>query len=199
MRRPAIAERVCHHCPFRASSGGCLDRRTKSGRCGDWVWFVRYRKQFRRLYVRPHDPRTPAQLRSRARLSAASAKYSCFVTEKERHACIAAGARLRTRRRLFQFGPLTGQQYSIRRQYALERAHGRGIKTAIAPQVLLRQEVKRTTWERFQTATRVAPGLNRPRPRHASLADGVVKKAHRAQVPQRQRPATRRQGTQASF
>ena len=128
MRRPARPERVCRRCPFCAPSGQCLDPALKSGRCGDWIWFVRYGKQIRRPYVRPHDPRTPAQLRSRARLSAASRKYSYSLTEKQRDACIAAGAKLRSRPRLGQSGPLTGQQYSIRRQYALQKAHGNGSK-----------------------------------------------------------------------
>ena len=69
---------------------------------------MRYGKQIRRPYVRPHDPRTPAQLRSRARLSAASSKYSYSLTEKQRNACIAAGAKRRSRPRLGQSGPLTG-------------------------------------------------------------------------------------------
>ena len=114
--------------PFCAPSGRCLDRTLKSGRCGDWIWFVRHGKLVRRLYVRPHDPRTPAQLRSRARLSAASEKYSHSLTEKQHNACIAAGAKLRSRPRLGQSGPLTGQQYSIRRQYALQKAHGNSSK-----------------------------------------------------------------------
>ena len=52
---------------------------------------MRYGKQIRRRYVRPHDPHTPAQLRSRARLSAASRKYSYFLTDKQQDACIPAG------------------------------------------------------------------------------------------------------------
>ena len=118
MRLTAKAKRRCRRCPFCAPSGRCLERTIKSGRCGDWIWFVRDGKQIRRLYVPPHDPRTPAQLRSRARLNAASSKYSYSLTEKQRNACIAAGAKRRSRPRLGQSGPLTGQQYSIHRQYA---------------------------------------------------------------------------------
>ena len=99
----------------------------------------------------------PAQLRSRARLSAASGKYSYSLTEKQRDASIAAGAKLRSRPRLGQSGPLTGQQYSIRRQYALQKAHGNRTKTAIAPQVPQPQKVKRTTWEPHRDASGVAP------------------------------------------
>ena len=110
MRRTAKPKRLCRRCPFRAPSGQCLDLTIKSGRCGDWIWFVRYGKRIRRPYVRPRDPRTPAQLRSRARLSAASKNYSYSLTEKQRTACISAGAKLRSCPRLCQSGPLTGQQ-----------------------------------------------------------------------------------------
>jgi hypothetical protein len=113
----------------------------------------------------PHDPRTPAQLRSRARLGAASRKYNYSLTEKQQDACIAAGAKLRSRPRLGQPGPLTGQQYSIRRQYALQKAHGDGRKTVIAPQVLQPQKLKRTTWEPRRGAFGVWPDRRRLRAR----------------------------------
>jgi hypothetical protein len=172
MRRAARARRRCRRCPFCAPSGRCLERTIKSGRCGDWIWFVRYGKQIRRPYIRPHDPRTLAQLRSRARLSAASKKYSYSLTEKQQDACIAAGAKLRSRPRLGQSGPLTGQQYSIHRQYALQKAHGNGIKTAIAPQVLQPQKLKRTTWEPRRGASGMAPDRRRLGTARASRVRG---------------------------
>ena len=52
-------------------------------------------KQYRRRYVRPKDPRTLAQLRSRGRLSAASSLYSQALTDEQQDACIAARARVR--------------------------------------------------------------------------------------------------------
>jgi len=48
----------------------------------------------------------------------------------------AEAVKRKSRPRLHQSGPLTGQQYSIHKQYALQKAHAHGIKTAIAPQVL---------------------------------------------------------------
>ena len=168
MRRAARARRRCRRCPFYAPPGRCLERTIKSGRCGDWIWFVRHGKQIRRRYLRPHDPCTPAQIRSRDRLRAASRKYSYSLTEKQQDARIAAGARLRSRPRLGQSGPLTGQQYSIHRQYALQKVHGNGIKTAIAPQVLQPQKLKRTTWEPRRGASRVSPERRRRGTRRAS-------------------------------
>ena len=175
MRRPAIPERLCRRCPFCAPSGQCLERTIKSGRCGDWIWFVRHGKQVRRLYVRPYDPRTPPQLRSRARFSAASRNYSYSLTQKQQAACIVAGAKLRTRPRLTQSGPLTGQQYSIRRQYVLQKAHGNGVKSAIAPQVIQPQELNRTTWERYRGASGVSPDRRRLQARPSVKPQGEMK------------------------
>jgi hypothetical protein len=126
-RQSTPKARGCRGCPCRAPSGRCLDPTIKSGRCGDWVWYMRGNKQFRHLYIKPQDPRTPKQLRGRARFGAASKKYSDSLTQEQRDACIAAGTKLRSRPRLAQSGPLTGQQYSIRKEYtanAERRAQG---------------------------------------------------------------------------
>jgi hypothetical protein len=112
----------CCDCPFRAPSGECRDPVIKSGRCGDWVWYMRGRKQLRHLYVKPKDPCSRQQLYWRARFGAASKKYSHSLTDDQQDACITAGAKLRSRPRLGQSGALTGQQYSIRREYAAKAA-----------------------------------------------------------------------------
>jgi hypothetical protein len=114
----------CRRCPLRGPWGECRAAGLKSGRCGDWVWYLRGRKQCRHLYVKPKDPRTPRQLHWRARFGAASKTYSESMTQEQRDACIAAGAKLQSRRRLAQSGPLTGQQYSIRREYAAKQREG---------------------------------------------------------------------------
>lgn len=54
----------------------------------------------------------------RSAVGAASKEYSYALAEEERDARIAAGAKLRSRPRLGQSGPLTGAQYSIRKEYA---------------------------------------------------------------------------------
>jgi hypothetical protein len=112
-RRPS-----CRGCRFRAPSGACLDPVLTSGRCGDYVRYVRGNQQHRRIYVKPTNPRTSRQQRWRSRFGAASRKYSHSLTDEQQDARIAAGAKLRSRPRLGQSGPLTGQQYSIRREYA---------------------------------------------------------------------------------
>lgn len=122
-RRTPVRPRVrrprhrCRGCPFLAPSGKCLDPCIRSGRCGDWVWYLRGGRQFRRLYVKPKDPRTFAQRYWRRRFGTASKKYSHAVSEHQQEAWIAQGEKLRSRPRLGQSGPLTGQQYAIRRDY----------------------------------------------------------------------------------
>jgi hypothetical protein len=180
MRRLARAERVCRRCPFRGPSGECRDPARKSGHCGDWIWWMRNGKQIRRLYVYPHDPRSPAQLRSRASFGDASRKYSDSLTEKQRRACIAAGAKLRSRPRLGQSGPLTGHQYSIHRHYALQKAHGNAIKEAFAPQVRQLQRLNTTSSDRHRSASMVPP---QPHQRDARLGrknqQGETKRSYR--------------------
>lgn len=77
-----------------------LEKGRKSGRCGDWTWYVLGGKQHRRVYVKLEDPQTQKQRRWRARFSAASRKYSQSLTDEQHDACIAAGAKLPCRRRL---------------------------------------------------------------------------------------------------
>jgi len=91
-----------------------------SGRDGDWVYYVVNGKQFRRRYVRPHDPRTPAQLRVRKNFGTSSHRWSQngHLTEQQRDACHAAAAKVKSRPRLGQSGPLTGQQYFVGRACA---------------------------------------------------------------------------------
>ena len=118
-RQRTAKARGCRGCPYLAPSGRCLDPVIRSGRCGDWVWYMwGAAGSCRRLYVKPRDPRTPKQLPWRARFGAASRKYSNSLTDEQRHACVAAGAKLQSRKRLNQSGPLTGQQFSIRMEYA---------------------------------------------------------------------------------
>ena len=108
----------CSPCTWCGPSGECLQPVIKSGRCGDWVWYIRGSKQCRRRWAKPKDPKTPAQLRCRARLAAASKDYSKALTDEQQRACIAAGAKLRTRPRLAQSGPLTGQLHWVRQHCA---------------------------------------------------------------------------------
>ena len=90
-RRDKKRRNWCRRCPFSAPSGQCLDTTIRSGRCGDWVFYLLPDgKQCRRRWVRPKDPLTPAQVRNRARLGTASRKYSNLLTDQEHDAFIAA-------------------------------------------------------------------------------------------------------------
>ena len=87
----------------------------KSGRFAGWIYYVRHGKQVRRPYRRPRDPRTPAQVRNRAAFGAAVKAWSegRGMTQDDQRAWIAAAGKVRSRPRLAQSGPLTGQQYFI--------------------------------------------------------------------------------------
>jgi hypothetical protein len=102
----------------------------------------------------------PAQVRNRARLAAASRKYSAGLTDQEHGACIAAGARRRSRPRLGQSGPLTGQRYSVRREYAANAAEN-VQNTEIRAKVPEPQRVTRPTWGLHRGSAGVPPEQHR--------------------------------------
>ena len=51
-----------------------------------------------------------------------------MLAEEEQNACIAVGAKLRSRPRLNQSGPLTGQQYWVRKDSAHAKVKVKGPK-----------------------------------------------------------------------
>ena len=148
--------RRCPRCPFYAPSGKCLNPTLRSGRCGDWVWYVRNEKQFRRLWSRPRDPRTPLQLYWRARLGAASKRYSQGLTDGQQDGCMAAGAWPQSRPRLFQSGPLTRQQNAVRQECSTKAAVGaHSAGTVVKP--LQTQGISASTWEHYRIAAVALP------------------------------------------
>jgi len=86
-----------------------------SGRFGDWVYYVRNGRQFRRRYVVPTDRRSPGQLRTRANFARAVKYWShtAELTEQDRAAWETTANQIQSRPRLQQSGPLTGQQYFV--------------------------------------------------------------------------------------
>jgi hypothetical protein len=108
----------------------------RSGRWGEWVYYLRSNQQCRRRYVVPQDPRTPNQLRCRAALTAASKawSHSPALTPADRQAWIASGAKVQSRVRLNQSGPLTGQQHFVGRTCAKPRP---------SPEMLISPRAKR--------------------------------------------------------
>ena len=157
---------ICRRCRLCAPSGQCRDTAIRSGRCGDWVWYMLGGKQFRRLWVTPHDPRTPSQLHWRARLRAVSRRYSRALTDQQQNACIAAGAKRRSRPRLGQWGWLTGQQYWVGKQCAT-RAQPAVRHAERAIKGLQTQEISRPTWEPYRGISVGPPGPHR---RHTGSA-----------------------------
>ena len=178
--------RRCLRCPFCAPSGRCLDPRTRSGRCGDWVFYLVRGKQLRRLWIKPRDPRTPSQRYWRARLAAASRKYSHTLTKEQVDACIAAGARRRSRPRLAQSGRLTGQQWWVRTECAGQtQAIMPGAQTAVKP--LQTQSDSLPTWEPHRDTSASPPCQYRGDKRQAGAESG---KAEIRRPPPERRPRT---------
>jgi hypothetical protein len=93
------------------------DGRPKSGRAGAYVYYMRKGRQCWRRYVVPKDPRTVGQRRSRAVFGAASKTWSAdgLLTDEQRDAFYADGAKTRSHPRLGSSGKLTGQQHFIGR------------------------------------------------------------------------------------
>jgi hypothetical protein len=154
--------RRCPDCQYYAPSGKCLNPTLPNGRCGDWVYYWRNGKQFRRLWTRPRDPRTSRQLLCRERLGAASKRYSLRgLTDSQQDGWFAAGARLRSRPRLFQSGPLTRQQYAVRQECSTKAVVGaRSAGTVAKP--LQTQGISASTWEHYRSATVAVPWEDHP-------------------------------------
>ena len=152
----------------------------------------------RRKYVVPRDPRTPGQLRARAALTAASKAWSHNpqLTEEHRRDWRVAGAKVRSRPRLYQSGPLTGQMYFVARNCSQDRA-GRELLLRVADpagqsserrrqpakavsQVTQFQRVVRSTWEQYRIYTGVSPSQYRPHTLRHSKAGRAVLSAPRA-------------------
>lgn len=166
----------CRGCPYHTGPGGCANRVVRSGRCGDWVYYLRDGKRCRRRYVKPQDPRTPAQVRVRTVLGEASQawSYSRELTEADRQAWRAAGARVRSRPRLGLPGVLTGQLQYVGRSCARgrrgaglllgppgwgeEKAECRMENAKASVQAAQLQGVTRSTWELHRSITIAAPG-----------------------------------------
>ncbi len=163
----------CQDCPFWAPPTRCFNPALKSGRCGDWIWFVRAGKQLRRPYACPKDPRTVSQLLRRRRFAAASRRYSRLLTEEQREACIAAGAKLQSRPRLGQSGPLTGQQYWVHKDAAPAKPAVKRKDAEFTSEPPQSQRLTRTSSDPHRTVTgplperprsgrRVARGIKQP-------------------------------------
>ena len=173
-RRPG-----CRECPFCAPSGKCLDPRVRSGRCGDWVWYVLPgNKQWRRLWVKPRDPKTPSQRHWRKRLGSASRNYSQSLTDEQQDACIAAGAKRRSRPRLGQWGWLTGQQFWVGKECA-GKAQRDIQKAETLTKGLQTKGISLPTWDTHRGMSVTPPCQHRRDTGQARKEEGRRKNAQR--------------------
>jgi hypothetical protein len=85
----------------------------KSGRRGDVVFFMIRNRQRERAYVIPKSVRNTATRRTRGAFGALSKAYSTLLTAEQQRAWNAAAAKVLSRPRLGQCGPLTGQEHFV--------------------------------------------------------------------------------------
>jgi hypothetical protein len=85
----------------------------QSGHLGTFITVKNRFGQFRRRYVAPANPRTPAQQRVRSQFGRMSALWRT-LTEEQRLAWIIFAAQNKSRGRLGQSGPLTGLQLFVK-------------------------------------------------------------------------------------
>jgi hypothetical protein len=85
----------------------------KSGRSGDVVFFMIRNRQRERAYVIPKTVRNAATKRARTVFGALSKAYSTLLTAEQQAAWSVAAAKVLSRPRLGQCGPLTGQEHFV--------------------------------------------------------------------------------------
>ena len=95
------------------------------------------------------------------KLPPASRSYSRSLTQAQREACIAAGAKVRSRKRLGQCGPLTGQQYWVKGELVRAKSMLRAKRAVFAAKEPKPQMVARSTSGVHQSITGHSPGLHR--------------------------------------
>ena len=83
----------------------------RSGRDGDFVYYMRGRNLCRRRDVIPKNVRTTGRRRARGAFGVIAKAWSRVLTEAQRRAWNAAAAKVRSRPRLWQSGWLTGQTF----------------------------------------------------------------------------------------
>jgi hypothetical protein len=85
----------------------------QSGKLGTFITFRNRYGQFRRRYVVPKDPRSPAQLGVRSRFGRVSARWR-LLADEQRAAWNAAAGEVSSRSRLGKTAPLTGCQLFVK-------------------------------------------------------------------------------------
>jgi transcriptional regulator with XRE-family HTH domain len=189
-RKPAYGPRPrsCRGCGLRQANGECKATALRSGRCGDWVWYIRHGQQLHRAWTKPTDPRTRKQRRYRTRLAATSAKYSADLTDEQHHACIAEGKKRRTRPRMGSSGPLTGHQQWVQKQLkgkpdfnpkkrprSAKVPQQQALPKKYSVQLPPPQPLTPTTWDTHRMHTGKTPGTHRPTTRGTGKAQDRVK------------------------
>jgi hypothetical protein len=86
----------------------------KSGRWGDWEYYMRGKMQYCRRHVKRKDPRTPGQRRVRIGLGGVAKAWGAKLTPEQRQAWELAAKQQSSKPRLAQAGRLEGEQLFVR-------------------------------------------------------------------------------------
>ena len=148
-----------------------------SGRRGGYVYSWHHGRLHWRRYVVPKDPCTLPQCRARTAFGTASKAWSAnnTLTREQRDAWHAEAAKIKSRPRLGQSGPLTAQQHIVGTNSRKERwglplllepptrgrkkAECRMHNTTFSAQVEQPQSLVRPTWQPRRACTRPVPDL----------------------------------------
>jgi hypothetical protein len=93
----------------------------KSGRWGNWEYYMRGKTQCCRRHVERKDPRTPAQRRVRIGLGGVAKAWGAKLTQEQRQAWELVGKQQSSKPRLAQAGWLEGEQLFVRHGTVLKK------------------------------------------------------------------------------
>jgi hypothetical protein len=93
----------------------------KSGRWGDWEYYMRGKTQCCRRHVERKDPRTPAQRRVRIGLGGVAKAWGAKLTQEQRQAWELVAKQQSSKPRLAQAGRLEGEQLFVRHGTVLKK------------------------------------------------------------------------------
>jgi hypothetical protein len=93
----------------------------KSGRWGNWEYYMRGKTQCCRRHVERKDPRTPAQRRVRIGLGGVAKAWGAKLTQEQRQAWELVAKQQSSKPRLAQAGRLEGEQLFVRHGTVLKK------------------------------------------------------------------------------
>ena len=187
---PQAAKAVLEPDDLRRHAEIIADGKPRSGRCGQFVYYMFKGRLRWRRYVVPRDPRTLAQQLARAAFGAMSRTWSESnrLTEEQRDDWYTEAAKVQSHPRLGLSGPLTGQQFFMSLNCRKEQLGlgmlleplKQGVKNAgakkhnaeLTPQIEQSQPVTQASSGTRRPCAVVPPSQHRKAPRRARNSTG---------------------------